>query len=164
MEIRKAAGNGTEELRPILRELVSHIGSLSGSSKGPTIVIAIDQAEELFRTGGAEEGKSLLTLLRDLIVADDPPFAALLLIRSDSYDALENTKPLEGVSQKTFPLLPMPRTSYRKVIEGPVTRLVQAGRRFEWSCPDRGITAHLEKGETSDALPLSGVYAAANFP
>jgi hypothetical protein len=154
-EIRKAIGSGAEALRPILRDLVSRAASLSGSPKSPTVLIAVDQAEELFRAEGEPEGERLLALLGDLAVIDGPSIIALLVIRSDSYDALEHAKPLEGFSQKTFPLLPMPRSSYRTVIEGPVQRLVQAGRKceIEPSLTD-ALLADLEKGESSDALPL----------
>ena len=97
----------------------------------------------------------MLALLGDLAVIDGPSIIALLVIRSDSYDALEHAKPLRGISQKTFPLLPMPRSSYRTVIEGPVQRLVQAGRKceIEPSLTD-ALLADLEKGKSSDALPL----------
>ena len=129
--------------------------ALADRPKGPTIVIAIDQAEELFRAEGEPEGERLLALLGDLAVIDGPSIITLLVIRSDSYDALEHAKPLEGFSQKTFPLLPMPRSSYRTVIEGPVQRLVQTGRKFEIepSLTD-ALLADLEKGKSSDALPL----------
>ena len=41
-------------------------------AKPPAIVIAVDQAEELFRAEGAEESAALLTLLRDVAACDDP--------------------------------------------------------------------------------------------
>jgi hypothetical protein len=80
---------------------------------------------------------------------------AIFVIRSDSYDALEHAKPLEGLNQKAFPLLPMPRGAFQTVIEGPAKRLAQAGKKFEI---DPGLTQALlediEKGGGSDALPL----------
>jgi len=36
------------------------------------VVIAIDQAEELFRVEGAEESAALLGLIRDLTIEDQP--------------------------------------------------------------------------------------------
>ena len=88
-------------LRSILRDITGKalLASLPGgvATKPPTLTIAIDQGEELFRAEGSAEGEALLTLLRDLTSADEPAVIAIFAIRSDSYDALERAKPLEGL-------------------------------------------------------------------
>ena len=154
-QLRGAASTGADALRPYLRELATRSAALSGAPTPPTIVIALDQAEELFRAEGAQEGDKLLALLRDLVSVDDPAVAVLFAIRSDSYDLLEHASQLEGMSQKAFPLLPMPRGAYQMVIEGPARRLVAAGHKLDI---DPSLTAALladiEKGGSSDALPL----------
>ncbi len=154
-QLREASTVDANALRPYLRDLAARAATASAAAKPPTLIIAIDQAEELFRAEGAAEGESLLTLLRDLVCTDDPAVIALFVIRSDSYDALEHAKPLEGLSQKAFPLLPMPRGAYQMVIEGPAGRLVRSGRQFTI---DPSLTevllADLDKGGGSDALPL----------
>jgi WD40 repeat protein len=148
-QIREAATGGAEALRPILRDIASR------SDAKPTLILAVDQAEELFRAEGAAEGELLLTLLHDLTASDDPAVIALFAIRSDSLDALEHAKSLEGRRPKTFALLPMPRGAYQTVIERPAQRLAKTGRKFEI---DPGLTQalleDLEKGGGSDALPL----------
>ena len=148
-QIRDAATEGAEALRPILRDFFPR------SDAKPTLIIAVDQAEELFRTEGAAEGELLLTLLRDLTASDDPAVIALFAIRSDSLDALEHAKSFEGRRPKTFALLPIPRGAYQTVIERPAQRLAKTGRKFEI---DPGLTQalleDLEKGGGSDALPL----------
>ncbi len=147
-QIREAAAAGAEALRPILR------GVACGDAR-PMVIVAVDQAEELFRAEGAAEGELLLTLLHDLTASDDPAVIALFAIRSDSLDALEHAKSFEGRRPKTFALLPMPRGAYQTVIERPAQRLAKTGRKFEI---DPGLTqallADIEKGGGSDALPL----------
>ena len=154
-DLREAAVKGAAALRPYLQELASHASTVSANPRPPTLVIAVDQAEEIFRAEGAQEGESLLVLLRDLLCADDPAVIALFVIRSDSYDALEHAKALEGLSQKAFPLLPMPRGAYQTVIEGPSKRMVQAGRKFEIDPSlTQALLTDLQAGGGSDALPL----------
>lgn len=150
-QVRQATAEGSAALRPILKRLVS----APDSDKPPTIVLTIDQAEELFRTEAAEEGEALLELVHDLAEFDDPALLVIFAIRSDSYDALERAKALQTQKQHTFALLPMPHGAYQTIIEGPLKRLRQAGRKFEI---DPGLTEALlediEKGGGSDALPL----------
>jgi hypothetical protein len=97
------------------------------AERPPAIVISVDQAEELFRAEEAQEGASLLELLRALTIEDNPIVIVIFAIRSDSYDALEHAKALEGLPQSMLPLLPMPRGAYKEVIEGPARRVVEAG-------------------------------------
>ena len=80
---------------------------------------------------------------------------AIFAIRSDSYDALQHAKPLEGLPQSTLPLLPMPRAAYKDVIEGPARRFVTAGGRLaiEPQLTER-LLADIDRGGGSDALPL----------
>lgn len=151
-QVRQAVAEGATALRPILKSL---LGDRPAQEKPPTIVLTIDQAEELFRAEGREEAEKLLDLVAGLSATDDPAFLVIFAIRSDSYDALERAKSLEGLKQRTFPLLPMPHGAYQTVIEGPLKRLRQAGRKFEI---DPGLTEALlediERGGGSDALPL----------
>jgi hypothetical protein len=158
-ELRAAIGAGAKAVRSLLAELVATALSqrVAGEemARPPAVVIAIDQAEELFRAEGAAEGTALLDLLRDLTLADDPAVIAIFAIRSDSYDALEHAKPLVSLPQATLPLLPMPRGAYKEVIEGPARRLVEAGDKLaiEPQLTQR-LLEDVEKGGGSDALPL----------
>jgi hypothetical protein len=102
--LREAVAGGENALRPILKDITGKAlrASLPGeaATKGPTLTIAVDQGEELFRAEGSAEGEELLTLLRDLTRADEPAVIAIFAIRSDSYDALERAKPLEGLRHR----------------------------------------------------------------
>ena len=102
-DVRAAVRSGAGSLRPLLAELVQ--AAVAQRVKGdeterpPAIVIAIDQAEELFRAEGREEAETLLALLADLVKGDVPAAIVVFAIRSDSYDALQNAKALEGLRQ-----------------------------------------------------------------
>ena len=158
-EIRAAIRAGAAGVWPLLAELGKtgprRTSAESETAKPPILVIAIDQAEELFRVEGAEESAALLGLIRDLTIEDQPAMIAVFAIRSDSYDALQHAKPLEGLPQSTMPLLPMPRAAYKDVIEGPARRFVTAGGRLaiEPQLTQR-LLADIDRGGGSDALPL----------
>ncbi|MEK4034979.1 TIR domain-containing protein [Methylocystis sp. IM3] len=151
VEIRRAVASDPPALRRILSSLVTR----PGGDKPPTVVVTIDQAEELFRTDTEPESDKFLTILHDLATSDEPAVIVIFAIRSDSYDALERARPLEGLSQHTFALLPMPRGAYQTIIEGPAKRLQQAGRKFEIDpALTEALLEDIEKGAGSDALPL----------
>jgi WD40 repeat protein len=157
-DLRAAAQAGAAALRPLLAELVQAAAArrVAGdeSERPPAFVIAIDQAEELFRADGREESQSLLALLADLAAGDDPTVIVIFTIRSDSYDALQSAKALGGLRQVAFSLLPMPRGAYSEVIEGPARRVEEAGGKLaiEPTLTQR-LLVDIEAG-AGDALPL----------
>ena len=57
------------------------------AAQAPTLVLAIDQAEELFHAEGAEEARTFLDLLGKLAAEDNPALIVLFTIRSDSLRA-----------------------------------------------------------------------------
>jgi hypothetical protein len=158
-EIREAIEGGAATLRPLLQALMAQAQKAliadDPSAKAPILVLAIDQGEELFRTEGASEGAAPLTLLRDLLVDDDPALLAVLTIRSDAYEQLQIARPLEGIPQQTLSLTPMPRGAYQAVIEGPTARLKETDRPL---VIEPGLTqallSDIEEGGGRDALPL----------
>jgi hypothetical protein len=80
----------------------------------PTIVISLDQAEELFGKEGGEEAGLLLGLLGKLLgppLGDRsstptpiPRVIVLAAIRSDSYERLQTAPALSGIKQRPFNL------------------------------------------------------------
>ena len=145
-------------MRPLLAELVQAASARRDagdeSERPPAFVVAIDQAEELFRAEGREESEALLALLAQLAAGDDPAVIVIFAIRSDSYDALQSAKALEGLRQVAFSLLPMPRGAYNDVIEGPARRVEEAGGKLaiEPALTQR-LLIDIEAG-AGDALPL----------
>jgi class 3 adenylate cyclase/tetratricopeptide (TPR) repeat protein len=121
----------------------------------PAVVLAIDQAEELFRVEGANESAALLEVIRDLATQDEPTVIVIFAIRSDSYDSLQHAKALEDLPQSALPLLPMPRTAFKEVIEGPARRFVNAGGKLtiEPQLTLR-LLEDIDRSGSGDALPL----------
>jgi formylglycine-generating enzyme required for sulfatase activity len=173
-ELRAALRGGAVALTPILHALVEKSSGMrlaeTDQAKRPTLVLSIDQAEELFLAEGAEEAKSFLALLREVLlpevlpanpqtadttVAHAPAVLAVFTIRSDKYEPLQVASQLEGLRQDTFSLPPMPKGSYAEVIKGPARRLEGTARAL--AVEDVLVDALLddvEEGGAKDALPL----------
>jgi len=162
-DLRIAIKGGAETLRPLLRSLAGHPAPVSADPSAPggtpaispTLVLAIDQGEELFRAEGADEAHAFLTLLRELVSHDDPPLIALFTIRSDDYEPLQSAKELEGLRQDVINLPPMPKGSYSDVINGPALRL-HATKRALTLDEDlvETLLTDIEEGGSKDALAL----------
>jgi WD40 repeat protein len=158
-EIRSAVADGAEKVRPLLQRLADRAFARTmadeSGARPPTVVLAIDQAEEMFVGDGITEGEGLLALARDLVREDQPATIVLFVIRSDAYDRLGTAKAFDGVAQQTYSLLPMPRGAYQTVIEGPAARLAETPRKLaiEPRLIQR-LLEDIEKGGSSDALPL----------
>src|SRR6185369_5088491 len=120
-DLRAAIEAGAAQVRPLLKTLVAK-ATPAGSDdkpKAPTVVISIDQGEELFLTDGQDEAQALLTLLRDLSKEDAPGIIVLFTIRSDTYELLQQANPVAEIRKFPFDLGPMPKGSYADVIKGP---------------------------------------------
>ena len=91
--------------------------------KPPTLVLAIDQGEELFLAEAQGEAQPFLALLRDLLVTDNPAVIAVFTIRSDNYERLQQAQELADIHKVPFDLGPMPKGSYAEVVKGPIRRL-----------------------------------------
>ena len=160
-DLRTAVSAGTVGLTPILSDLVEartpRILGADGTEprNPPTLILSIDQAEELFIAEGADEAQAFLTLLHDLATKDAPATLVLFTIRSDSYEVLQNAKELEGLRQHTLSLPAMPQGSYADVIRGPARRLEGTNRALAIEEPlVDALLADIEEGGGKDALPL----------
>lgn len=168
-------------------ELVAEVQTLArnrldSEAAPPTIVISVDQAEELFGNEGGQEAEHLLHLLGRLVgrdsrdrssalneapcseraanpVASDgegqvkaPQVMVLAAIRSDSYERLQTTSALTGIRQTPFSLPPLAPAEYKMVIEGPAARATAAERKLTI---EPALTEQLlQDAEGADALPL----------
>jgi len=126
----------------------------------PTIVIAIDQAEELFRSGNSDEATQILDQLGVLIGQTGsahpempvPRVIVIMAIRSDSYEELQTAAALKGLRQTPFSLPPLALAEYKMVIEGPAARATAAGQTLT---VEPALTEQLLRdAEGADALPL----------
>ena len=100
-------------------------------AKTPALVLAIDQAEELFASEDQAESERFLFLLAQLL--SDPPQGvepfAIFTIRADRASPL-----FEAITERklefpeTLPLLPLPQTAYREVILKPLDVIARRGQ------------------------------------
>ena len=121
----------------------------------PALLLAIDQAEELFASDDEAESPRFLFLVANLL--RDPParfeLYTLLTIRVDASARLFQTITELGLEfPETLPLLPLPRTSFRDVILVPLEVLAKRGQRLVITPK---LTERLVADATgADALPL----------
>jgi len=128
----------------------------------PTIVIAIDQGEELTNPEGRKEAELFLVMLAKLLSLCDsghdatkaglkPPLI-VVTIRSDAYERLQTEPSLEGNQPRLFDLPPISPKHYKTVIEGPAARATAAGRKL--TIEPELIDQLLQDTSGTDALPL----------
>lgn len=129
----------------------------------PTIVIPIDQGEELFNVEGRAEAEQCLTpLAHSLSLAKswDTTTAAttrqlplvIVTIRSDAYEALQTAPLLQGHRNRLFDLPPISPLKYKAVIEEPAARYRFSGHKLELE--PALIDQLLHDSAGADALPL----------
>lgn len=151
---------GFHNLEALLADIAesASIPALPGEaqSKPPTLILAIDQAEELFSSDGQDEARGFLALLKQLIRSRSVDVLVICTIRTDRYMSWQKEFAAEGILEKGVSLPPLPLGAYQNVIEGPAQRFsAQPGRRLEF---DPKLTEALmrdaEAAGGGDALPL----------
>ena len=155
-EISKAVERGADNVASLMEKLAAgRKGGCEAQTKPPTLVLAIDQAEELFQAEGAQDARVFLDLLRNLVSRVTPSSIAIFTIRSDSYERLQTADGLAGLRQHTLSLPPMPKGAYAEVIKGPARRLEGSKRALHIEEPlVDALLADIEQGGAKDALPL----------
>lgn len=155
-----------ENMHPAILELIELLSTYTKQSAifelddevnhhQPTIVLPVDQGEELFNSEGVDESEQFLDLLGLLTTQTKIPVLVLFTIRSDSFERLQTYKAFEGVTQQTFSLAPMPQGAYQSVIEGPAARLKDTKREIKIDpALTQQLSIDIEKGGNRDALPL----------
>src|SRR6478672_3909901 len=143
-----------EEARQVARDRLLDVPA---EQAAPTLVLPVDQAEELFNADAGPEAPRFLTLLTSLVEHEagvTPPMIVAVTIRADRYEPLQSAPELDPVHLLVFPnLKPLPPAGYMEVITGPARRATAAGSRLsiEPALVDRLLT---ETAEGADALPL----------
>ena len=136
---RPGCGSGSLELQ---RAASARLLTEAGQAPLPTLVLPLDQAEELFGADAGEEAPTFLELISGLVAAggdpggDDQPaglgLIVALTIRTDRYQALQTAPQLAGVDSVVFDeLKPMPRTQFFQVITGPAARATEGGHPLQ---------------------------------
>ncbi len=148
-EFIETTEDGLAKIFAALRS-IAHVPAFSSeTAPPPTIVLAVDQGEELFNEEGRDEARRFIAMLTHTLKGD-PGVLALVAMRSDAFPQLQTDPNLAQLSKDTFTLDMMLEGSYRAVIEGPA-RLVQPNRlKIDPQLTD----ALLEDLTGQDALPL----------
>jgi len=135
--------------RPVVERLMRNAEAAreTYSGKPPTIVLPIDQAEELFGAENAERD-AFCSLLAEAL-AQDGNAIVVATIRSDSYEPLQTEPRLAGAGQLLFNLPPIAAGAMKEIIEGPA-RLAKPPLTVEPALTQ----ALLTDLDAADALPL----------
>ena len=140
---------GLVKLFDALRD-IGQVPGLSGEiTSPPTIVLALDQGEELFNEEGRDEAERFVEILTSTLKAD-PRTLAIFAMRSDSFPLVQAHPSLAALPKDTFTLDMMLEGSYRAVIEGPARLIQPTPLRIDPQLTE----ALLEDISGQDALPL----------
>lgn len=140
--MREALKRGTQHT--LLADLANDLRAATGHSEA-SILLAIDQGEELFLHSDPEERNLFLHLL-NAALGQDLPYIGLMAVRSDGLAAIQSEERLAlALEQLSLPPLPLERLE--EVIRGPAR---VAGLRV-----DAALVRHILRDATSgDALPM----------
>ncbi|MEZ0343164.1 toll/interleukin-1 receptor domain-containing protein, partial [Mycobacterium sp. pV006] len=123
----------------------------------PTLVLPVDQAEELFTAESAATAETFLGLIAGLVSTLNTTQTALIVavtIRTDRYEVMQTHPALAGVDTLLFDeLKPMPPTQFKEVIVGPAMRATEAGTPLRVA-PDLVERLLADAGAGADTLPM----------
>ena len=141
--------DGLVKIFAALRDIAQVPGLSGETALPPTVILAVDQGEELFSDDGRDEARRFVEILTGTLKAD--PYAlAILVMRSDSFPQLQTEALLADLPKDTFTLDMMLEGSYRAVIEGPACLLEPNPLKIDPQLTD----ALLQDVSGQDALPL----------
>jgi WD40 repeat protein len=126
-------------------------------ASAPTLMLPVDQAEELFSADAGPQAEKFLQLITSVLARINATEVGLIVatsIRTDRYEVMQNHPALDGVGAVLFnDLKPMPTTEFRKVITGPASRSEQADQQVRFA-PDLVARLIADASEGADTLPL----------
>jgi WD40 repeat protein len=112
-----------------------------------TVLLAIDQAEELFGSSNIEKVRIFLHCLRGALASGGRRLMAIATLRSDTLASFQTHPDLAAFSYETLTVDPIPLRDLPPIIEGPA-RLIDLQL-------DPGLVQRLvHETQTADALPL----------
>jgi WD40 repeat protein len=127
------------------------------SEMPPTLVLPLDQAEELFGVDAGDEGPAFLELLGRLLSDVDSAGLDMIVvatIRSDRYEPLQTAPQLSAVQSRLFDRLKaMPQAQFAEVICGPARRAAESGSGFDLA-PELVDRLAQDASGGADTLPL----------
>jgi WD40 repeat protein len=146
------------EVRATAAERLLERGDGAGDvTSAPTLVLPLDQAEELFSADAGDAADAFLTLLAgvtELLNDGEIGLIVTATIRTDRFEVMQTHPQLAGIGAVLFDeLKPMPPTQFKEVIVGPAERSTDAGRSLRIA-PDLVDRLLLDAGQGADTLPM----------
>lgn len=171
-DLKAAIREGAERFAALLRDIQcaarNRLVGLPDDGPPPTLVLPIDQAEELFNADATEEARTFLGLIGAVLRSGLPdtsselrvPLIVVFTIRSDRYEPLQTAPELAGLKTFVFDALrPMPTAQFKEVITGPASRATLSGTRLEVK-PDLVLQLLADCAQGADTLPLLSLVLA----
>ncbi|MDF0676805.1 MAG: SUMF1/EgtB/PvdO family nonheme iron enzyme [Nitrospira sp.] len=126
--------------------LIKTLRETSGSREA-TVLLMIDQCEELLTIGANEDGERFLAFLRSVLDCEDSHLLVLATLRSDFLGSFQDHPAMRGLRVEPFTVPQMEVDEFTSVIEGPA-RI--AGLELGTGL----VPAMISDTKTADALPL----------
>ena len=144
-ELRRAADAAPPD-GAVLSDLARDLQIVAGRREA-TVLLIVDQTEELLGYGRSDEADRFLRLLRSALEAGGARLMALATMRSDFLGAFQTQRSLLDLEYETVTVGPLSARHLPEIIERPAEA---AGIE-----PGPGLVATmLQDAETEDALPL----------
>jgi WD40 repeat protein len=149
----KGAAAVVEVLNTIRARAAARLVDAGHEGPAPTLVVPLDQAEELFSADAGVQAEQFLGLIAAVLAQINTSETALIVaatIRTDRYEVMQNHPALDGIGSVLFDeLKPMPPTQFERVITGPAGRTGRVRM-----APDLVGRLIADAGEGADTLPL----------
>ena len=143
------------EIRLVSAERLLDRGGSQGSA--PTLVLPLDQAEELFSADAGAQADAFLRLMAGLAERLNDTETGLIVaatIRTDRYEVMQTHPELAAVGTVLFDeLKPMPATQFKEVIVGPAQRATEAGKPLRVAA-DLVERLLADSADGADTLPI----------
>ncbi|MET0993064.1 MAG: TIR domain-containing protein, partial [Mycobacterium sp.] len=160
-DVKNACLNDPDRVVDLLVELRSaaedRLAEVGQHGPPPTLVLPLDQAEELFTGDAGSQAEQFLELLShvsDRMNASGSGLIVAATIRTDRYEVMQNHPSLGEINSVLFDeLKPMPPSQFKEVITGPASRSEQADQHVQFA-PDLVEKLLADASEGADTLPL----------
>ena len=113
---------------------------------GASILISVDQAEELTRADD-DSGEALAEYLRAALMSEQSPWQLVFTIRTDSFPELQRHRRFQDLEARGYDLRALPVFRFNDVIEDPA-------KRYGVEIDPVMIDSLMEDAPQTDALPL----------
>ncbi len=139
------AASGISILEEALEEVGARLRRLAAREKA-TILISVDQAEEMIRAQG-EESEALADYLRIALGMTKSHWQLAFTIRTDSFPELQRHRRFQNLEARGYDLRALPVFRFESVVEEPA-------KRYAVEVDDNLVGALIEDAPKDDSLPL----------